>query len=473
MQTKFTLYSGLNTIGGVIASVTYGNDRVIFEMGSAYDPKTDVFDGTVEVRKVNGIKDKMKLGMLPQIDGIYRETDIPQDSDLISAENSPYQTAVFISHLHLDHMAFMGMVSPNVTVYLHQNAQKIEQALQTIGEGVETTNRDYTHFEPYKPITVGNIEVLPILTSTASYYNFSFLITTPDGTIHWTGDLSLHGKENYLTFKQIEILKEKDIDVLLCDCTTFMDSTMKMIYGTTDPSVITPSKDVPKHMLSDEQLDKELFSILEKQTGLCVINFYPREVDRAMLFIEWAKKTKRVCAFEPDTAYILYKFFQMQPVVYIPDSWKYATENTKQVTWYTELMDNCRIVTIDDINENPYGYLVQNSYQHILELLDFPGGTYLHADGIPIGEFDPAYENMMRVIQKTNFTYVTFFCKNHFGHGYPSQVKYFVDEVNPKILIPCHSFNPERLLPKDGKQLLPILNKTYILQNGNLIEEIE
>ncbi len=45
MRTKFIMHSGARTIGGVICSITYGHDRVIFEMGSVYDPEGDIFDG--------------------------------------------------------------------------------------------------------------------------------------------------------------------------------------------------------------------------------------------------------------------------------------------------------------------------------------------------------------------------------------------------------------------------------------------
>jgi ribonuclease J len=132
-------------------------------------------------------------------------------------------------------------------------------------------------------------------------------------------------------------------------------------------------------------------------------------------------------------------------------------------------------VTREEIFSNPSGYLLQNSYRHILELFELPdeNGAYLHADGIPIGAFDPAYQNLQRIISRTKFEYVTFFSKKYFGHGYPQQVKYFVDQVDPKVLIPCHGFNPERLLPKNGVQLLPDLGKTYILSNGQLIPENE
>ncbi|MFC4598908.1 MBL fold metallo-hydrolase [Cohnella hongkongensis] len=471
-QTEFVLYSGLRTIGGVIASVTYGKDRVFFEMGSAYDPKTDVFDGKVIGRRRSWLKDKLRLGIVPKLDGIFRREDLLGAEGVVSAEDSPYNTAVLITHLHLDHMAFMGMVSPDIPVYLHENAQKIERALERVGLGIETVERTYTPFQPNVPIRIGAIEVLPILTNPKSYCDFAFLITTPDGTIHWTGDLSLHGKHADLTLKQMEILKEREIDVLLCDCTSFMDSVVDMIYGSYSPNAIVPEPDVPPGMLSEEDVESRLFAMLEAQTGLCVINFYEREMAEASRYIEWASRTGRLCAFEPETAYLVYAFYGQPVHVYIPDSPRYPIDRSLQPGWLQEVLAACPVVTLEEVRRRPGGYLLQNSYPHILELLDLPGegGAYLHADGMPIGDFDPAYANLKRVIERTEFRYVTFFSQNYFGHGYPSQVKYFVDQVNPKVLIPCHSFQPERLLPKDGKQLLPKLGQTYVLRDGDLVE---
>ena len=96
-KTIFTMYAGLRTIGGVIFSVTYGKDRVIMEFGSAYDPATAVFDGKVLSRKENWIRDRLKIGLLPKIDGIYRKEDLG-DYPLISAEESDMNTAMFVTH---------------------------------------------------------------------------------------------------------------------------------------------------------------------------------------------------------------------------------------------------------------------------------------------------------------------------------------------------------------------------------------
>lgn len=475
MKTKFIMHSGLYTIGGVVCSVEYGKDRVIFEMGSAYNPETDVYDGAVLPRSKAWVKDAIRTQKIPAIHGLYRKQDIDGFMDLIPAEESDLNTAVFITHLHLDHMAGIGMVAPNIPIHMNENAVIIERALEATGEGVPTLEREYTHFEENVPIKVGKIEVLPIISSLRSYRDFALLITTPDGTIHWTGDFSLHGEDVQLAIAEMEFLKARKIDVLLCDCTSFMDEVLLQMNNTTDPKAILPSREIPEGMLDSKDVNRELFKVLEQQGGLCVFNFYQREMDEAKRYIEWAEKVNRICVFEPDCAYIIYKFYQIKPNVYVPDSARYPENPDLQPDWFKELLANSTVITREAIFANPSGYLLQNSYRHILELFDLPdeGGAYLHADGIPIGEFDPAYKNLLRIIERTKFRYVTFFCKNYFGHGYPPQVKYFCDQVDPKVLIPCHGFNPERLLPNHGEQLLPIEGKTYILSGGKLILEEE
>lgn len=463
-KTIFTMYGGLRTIGGVIFSVVYGKDRVILEFGSAYDPATAVFDGKVLPRKENWIRDRLKVGLLPRIDGIYLKADLG-DFPLISAEESEWNTAVFITHLHLDHMAQIGMIAPSVPVYMHRNAQIIERALEATGNGVDTLEREYRDIVPFETIRVGEIEVLPILCRDTSYYDFAFLITTPDGTIHWTGDLTLHSDKKELTLRQMDMLIEQNVDVLLCDCTAFMDSVLHRMVPDCDAKKILPNPELPVGMLSDAQYYNGLFENVKRVKGLCVFNYYEREMDDAQQLMQWAQATDKRCVFEPESAYIVYKFFGIEPNVYVPDVAGY--DGKRQENWMRELLEHCTLVSRDEICAAPGRYMLQNTYPNIMELFSLPSenAVYLHADGIPIGSFDPAYGNMRKIVEKTGFEYVTFFCENYFGHGYPQQVKWFVDQINPKVLIPCHSYNPERLFAKDGVQLLPKMYQAYTLEN--------
>ncbi len=461
--TKFVMYSGLRTIGGVVASVTYGKDRVIFEFGSAYEPSTAVFDAIVEPRTENRVRDLLKIGILPRIDGMYRRQDLG-GYPLISAEESDLNTAVFITHLHLDHMALIGTVAPEIPVYMHHNAQVIERALEATGKGVQTLERGYTDLIPNAPVQVGQLQVLPMLCKDTGHCDFSFFITTPDGTIHWTGDLCLHGMQGELTWAQMDFLKAQNVDVMLCDATALIDSGLRRVYHSADPKVIVPDPNIPQGMLSEQEYKTALYKRIRDCKGLCVFNYYQREMDEAGGYMQWAEQCGRVCVFEPDAAFLVYKFFGIKPNVFIPDSPRFRADIAP--AWLKELLANAAVVTADEIRANPAGYLLQNSYRHIMELLSLPAedAIYLHEGGEPLGDYDPAFANMRRILDIAGFQYVTS-DDNYFGHAYPGQVKYFVDQIDPKVLIPCHSYNPERLLPHTGRQLLPELNQTYILKD--------
>ncbi len=172
--------------------------------------------------------------------------------------------------------------------------------------------------------------------------------------------------------------------------------------------------------------------------------------------------------FEPDAAYLVLKFFGIEPCVYYPDSDRFGKN---AASWVEELRQRSHKVDLDEILSSPNAFLVQNSYRHIMELFSLPKGTYLHMGGMPLGPYDPAFDKMLMLVEKAGFKFTSFSSKNYFSHAYPSQVKYFVDTINPHVLIPCHSYNPERLLPKDGQQLIPTLGRTYVLRDHHLSEK--
>ena len=475
MHTEFKMYSGTHTIGGVVFTVTYGKDRVVLEMGSAYDPTTDVYDGIVMPRNKNWLADKLRLKGLPAIDGLYSKEDLNGYDGVVAYEDTDYNSAVFISHLHLDHMSNMGTVAKEIPVYLHEKAQIIERALEETGKGIDNNGRNYTSFEPNEWIMVGKIKVLPILCRDRGHYDFAFLVHTPDGAkIHWTGDITLHDSDNSMTLKQMEIVKNDEVDVLLCEATSFMDSVWGKMssYSDGNPQNIKPCKTPVDGYLTNSQYIDEIYKRIEQVKGLCVFNFYEREMDDVEDCFMWAKKTNRLCVFEPETAYIVYKYHQIKPFVYVPDSRNIKTIKDKD--WFKELSQNCTIVTLDQIKSNPSGYFLQNTYPNIMELFSLPtvDAAYIHYAGIPIGEFDPAYKKMLMLVDKAEFEYVNFMYTKYFGHGYPCETKYFVDETNPKMLVPCHSLNPERLLPKDGVQFIPELGQTYIVVPGIGLQKI-
>lgn len=222
-NTKITFYSGLDTIGGVVMELIYQNSRIIMEMGTIYNPSFSLYDGNVNKRSTY-IKDGLWINDIPKIAGLYNEKEI-KDLSLLSAENSTMQTAIFITHLHLDHMGNMGVVSDDVDVYLSKNAQIIEQALEDVDKGIFSKRKRYLDIPD--EIYIGDIYVKSFCLNPNSYQDYSFYIETPDLKVHYTGDVILYGVYEENIKKEIEFLKEKEVDILVCEGTSFLTSWLK------------------------------------------------------------------------------------------------------------------------------------------------------------------------------------------------------------------------------------------------------
>ncbi len=468
MKSKVTFYGGLNTVGGVVMVVEYGKERVILEMGRAYVPDQDVYDGFLLPRKDHYLYDELTLGRAPRIDGLYNKENL-KGFPLEAVEDSSLHTSIFITHMHLDHMSNMGIVGDQVDVYLSEPAMRLENALEDVGEGVVTLRHaPYKLLEPDKTYILGDIILKPFLLNAKSYQDYSFYLKTPDLKLHYTGDLMMHGDYADAVYKEMDYIKNEHVDALVVDCTTFMDSTMKMMYGDVHHEV-QGEKELPKGMMNKEMVDEELGKILCLQDGLCVFNFYEREMSDVLSFEAMAKKANRMITFEPKTAYLIYKFYNRLVPIFQNDYSEY--ENT---SWFKELKDQATFVDFKDILANPKNYLLQITYPHSLDLFDLPSknASYLHAGGTPIGAFDPAYENLMHILKEANFTHINFFMDNYFTHAYPSQVKYYCDEIDAKVLIPTHGLNPERLFPGNNRlRLLPKLGVTYTFDGEKFVED--
>jgi len=171
MKTEIINYAGMKESMGAVFSVTYGKDRVIMDFGSAFDPEKSGY----AKKDDNWIRDKLDLGLLPGIEGLY-PAEYLKGYKLGSYQDCDYNSAVFVSHLHLDHMSNIGAIDRNVRVYMSDNARKLEYALEEMKQGVDTIGREYSTFRNMEYVTVGRIKVLPIMNSPYSYNMYGFLI---------------------------------------------------------------------------------------------------------------------------------------------------------------------------------------------------------------------------------------------------------------------------------------------------------
>lgn len=460
MKSEIVFYEGLSG-SGVVASITYGKSRVIFDFGAPFNPMTQPYDGQVERRVKSWVKDAIRLGQIPPIDGVFCESDLEPSRGITPYEKSDLTTGIIISHLHLDHMSAIGMAHPDLPVYIHRDGYRLQLLLNEIGEAVGT--RDYSPVEYYEPFQIGEIRVTAYFSDHPCAGAAGYLIETPDGKYYYSGDVRMHGSRLDKVVEDIEKIAKEQVDVLILEATTFSPSKFEV-----DEEALKPSFDLPKGMVSEEQLLDQVLADLLKNKELGIFNIYHRDMELIKGLFDIAQRSNREIVFEPKTAYIVMKMLNLFPTILIPDNKEYEEPLPE---YFLEVKQKARrVVCYQDIQDSPEKYFLQNSYENILELFDLPaqGARYYHLYGTPLVEGAKDYNNMLRVLKMTGTHYAAFANLYCYNHAYPNNLLYMANQIKAKNLIGVHSSSPEKLVCEASRPVLPQKGEVFQLEDGRL-----
>ncbi len=434
-KTHIRFYSGLDTIGGVIMEIVYNNERILLEAGTAFNSDLDVFDGSVTTRK-NHLKDRLWTGDLPAIEGVFDQQYL-EGTSLQSAQESNLHTSMFISHLHLDHMGNVGFFSDEVDIYMSKPAQEIFTSLQNCDEGIYNIHHHFLDMPA--EIQIGDIFVKPFVINGFSYQDYSFVIQTPDLKLHYTGDVFVYGVYEEGIKKELEYLKQTGVDILVCEGTSFLPS---WLAATEPANGFEPKLHDLKGVISEEEMLAYGQKSIEQYDGLIIFNIYIRELSHIQNWLDYEEKTGRQCIWEPKTAYIMNNYYHQSFKVCIPEGY----DETHYPDYLYEVLKSNEIISKEEILTHPEQYMVQNSYENILELFDYRNvkTKYIHHSGTPLGSYEPSYEKMMMILEKCNIEYCYLYDTPNgtfYPHAIANQLLWYIQEVNPKLLIPSHCPN--------------------------------
>ncbi len=452
-KTRLTFYRGTQGMGVVIA-VTCGKDRILFDFGAPFDPKNEVYDKSVRRRVRHAAFDSLTLSKIPPVPGIFSKESL-YGKDLQPYEESDLNSAVFICHLHLDHMSEIDKVDPHIPVYIHSEGLKLLNCLQKAGR--EPIRREFSAFDYHETIRVGKIAVTPFFSDHPCPGSASFLIETKDQTILYSGDIRFHGCQGERAFAEASALAEKKIDLLIVDATTTslaefsFDEKMQEAYR-------TPSRKLLEGSIGEASIYEDIVKILKDESCAAAFNQYERDTEMMARMCETAEKLGRTIVFEPIYAYILYMMKGIRTAIL-----KEADDGS-----YEEIASLPR-VSLKEISEKKGNYLLQNSFENILDLTRIGSGHYFHLFGEPLTDRDPDYRLMQSLLNETGWSFHSYANLYSFSHSYPNQLAYYIKQINAKSVVAVHSRHPEKLNPVNSKQLLPEEGREYVLEEGILI----
>ncbi len=459
-KTKVTFYRG--TLGmGIVIAVQYNKDRVIFDFGAPFSPLSEVYDGYVKERVAHRVTDALNLGRIPEVPYVFAKKDL-FDYPLAAYEDGDLNTAVFICHLHLDHMSEMDKVHPNIPVYVHKKGLDLLEVLDHI-EGKKEP-RSYTPFEYGEKIQIGEITLTPFFSDHPCPGSSSFLIETPEETVCYSGDIRYHGVNHKQAWESIDEMAKHNIDLLIVDSTTTSPSEFALDEEFARKAK-DPSRDFLPGTITEADIYEDTRNALKDYKGLGIVNSYPRDTGMLEELAHIGDTIGRTSVFEPAYAYILWKLKEIRVPVYWP-------QNARDSSVESEL-SNHTWISVEEIKVHPEKYIIQNSYANILNLIDFDGisGKYFHLFGEPLVEGQKHYQILKNMLAKLGWEFRSYLNLYSFSHAYPNHLSEVVRTLDPKCVVAVHSKHPENLNPVNAKQYFPIEGKEYVLKNGALKED--
>ncbi|MFB6144884.1 MAG: MBL fold metallo-hydrolase, partial [Candidatus Nanohaloarchaea archaeon] len=104
-MTEISFFGGIGEIGGNIILLETEESRILFDFGKNFKQESKFFSEFLNPRKSHGLEDFIELGLLPDLDGVYRRDYLKHIGR--EAEDEASVDAVFITHAHMDHVGYL------------------------------------------------------------------------------------------------------------------------------------------------------------------------------------------------------------------------------------------------------------------------------------------------------------------------------------------------------------------------------
>ncbi len=432
MAVTVKFVNGLKEIGGTFVEVETEQAKCMFDFGYA---RGDFLDKAIPLREEYAASDLALPGVLPITDGIYDKLNADVLKVLPYGDTSLDKTCfILISHLHIDHIGGLGCLHPDIPVYMSEDSLKLYERMAANDDVQGKAHENCIGIAPGTSFVVGDIEVTPVETDHDVKGACGYLIKSQGKTICYTGDFRFHGYHGETTRAFVERAKKEDVDLLI------MEATM-VSHDDVDMSALRTPEEGKR---TEEDLLIELAERAKSAEGLLFVDFYPRNVERTHRLTNAMKECGRKLVLDDMTYDYAHAF-------YPEDEFFVYSETIRN----RERKIEGTLVTREDILKEPEKYMLQLEHLTLYETASFKdvASAFLHFDGPPLGDYDPSYGKMLMMLESYGIPFERLGVS---GHAEPYYLRYMVDEVDPKIYVPLHSFRPEQVQStKAGKRILP------------------
>ena len=379
--------------------VEHGDSRALFEVGLEHAPGAMPFSLGLRPRPKRELLDLMAVGMAPRRTGVLGVWD--------------GRTSLFVTHMHLDHVALARCVHPDVPLYYPEGMEPLRDACARAGYLAWRTPRG-TPIADRRCVRAGDIEVEFVAVDHDLPGATGYLIRTPDLRLAYTGDHRWHGLHPELTAGFAEAAR--GVDALIIESVSLSQ----------EPS---PDEPPPAPERTERDVIDGFRDLLDTAQGLVVVNLYPMNRCRVKAFGEACEAHGRRLLMDRAGAIVA--------------GWPHVLEDPAAV------------------RRRPDRYCVQVDFDALPTLIDLrppSGSLYVHSNGMPLGPYDPSYKVMLAWVRTMSMELVSLGTS---GHSRPPDLVKMVETVAPQVVLPVHTRRPHALQVPSPRVFLAEAGRRY------------
>ncbi|BCJ37778.1 MBL fold metallo-hydrolase [Actinocatenispora thailandica] len=419
-------FGGLGVIGSSKILVSHGGHRVLLDIGLDIPAGGDLFRAPVTPRPGRDLADRLRVGAAPRIPGLFDPALLPgadEDRELAALAQPAGETAVFVSHPHLDHVGLAGFVRPDLGVHAHHDAVRLLAALADTGAGLPGREPAWRPLHDGEIVHCGEISVECVPVDHDVPGASGYLVRTPDGVLAYTGDIRFHGRHPDRSESFVD--RAAGCDLLVTEGTTLG----------------WPAADGRPR--DEDDVAASYRTLLRETSGLILLALYPRDVERAAEFVACTETAGRRLLWPAQVAAFLNRL-------------GVAAESADSVP-------------PAQLHAAPGDFVVAPEPYEFPALLDLPlsvDSAYVHANGEPLGAFDPRWSLLTGWLATLSVPLHTIGCS---GHASQDDLHRMVQRIHPATVAPIHTTEPTRLHPPIGtRRLVPEYGTRYTLTGDPL-----
>ncbi|MBI5359329.1 MAG: MBL fold metallo-hydrolase [Planctomycetes bacterium] len=426
---KIIIHRGSHEIGGSCVELQASSGaRILIDFGMPLQAPcgADFNDRSLEGKSTPTLIDEK---VLFDIKGLY-----PGDT--------PSLDAVLISHSHKDHYGLLPYINPKIPVYISEGAYKLIQALNIfIPEHKHTVIDTPVFLKHRQPVIIGGFEITPHLVDHSGFDAMSFLITeiSSGKTIFYTGDF-LTGGWTHKRYDDVIINPPKQIDCMLMEGTMLERDGGKypdeesVVQGVIEAIGKSANTVIPLYC-SGQNIDRivSLYKAARRAKALFVVDPYTA----CMLRVAGSVAHSSIPQVEWDGIYVfIANYGKGDKYVY-----KMSKSNHKEMI-YSIGRKEIKAYDFGALKQK-FLLLMRNSMIPVVEKIpQIKGSTLIYSqwEGY-IKKQTPDAKMFWQFVERNDLKVEHIHAG---GHAPVADLKRLADAIDPKVLIPIHTFKPQQ-----------------------------